>query len=265
MDVKALVTHLAENGEEEILFLNLVERARRADLQGRVESGDFLSLSQRERAETLFEKTGIYRFFFWGGIEGAERRCPVFLPDYMSEDEAKENAFCSLILAEARFDRYNFGAQLSHRDVLGSLMALGVKRCAVGDIIIEKERVVFALREKTYPFVKENLEKISRYPVCVDIAQSAPEAVQDRREERVDTVPSLRLDAVTASLFRLSRADAAAFIADGKVSVNSVPASKVTSLVKEGDSISVRGYGRREITELCGETKKGRLKIVSKG
>ena len=83
-----------------------------------------------------------------------------------------------------------------------------------------------------------------------------------RCEEVRDTVSSLRLDAVAASGFSLSRGKAADLIASGLVQLNHRECVKPDHAVAQGDVLSCRGLGKCVLTEVGGPSKKGRILIV---
>ncbi|MEI3304570.1 MAG: S4 domain-containing protein [Dysosmobacter sp.] len=87
---------------------------------------------------------------------------------------------------------------------------------------------------------------------------------QVRCEEVRDTVTSLRLDAVASTGFRMARGKAAELIASGRVQVNWRECTKPDQLLAEGDTVSARGFGKFELAEVGGMTKKGRISIVVK-
>lgn len=64
--------------------------------------------------------------------------------------------------------------------------------------------------------------------------------------------------------FRLARGKAAALVESGKVQVNWRECTKPDHLLAEGDTVSARGFGKFELTEVGGTTKKGRISIVVK-
>lgn len=76
------------------------------------------------------------------------------------------------------------------------------------------------------------------------------------------TVQSMRLDAVAAHGFGLSRSKMVGEIAAGKIFLNWRPRLDPSAAVKTGDMISARGRGRVEVVETGGQTKKGRITVV---
>lgn len=265
MDKNSIIAHYAENNEEKSIFSHILDLAERSRQRSTVESGSFLSDSMRMRASEMLLRMGYSEHFFFGGYDGAERTCPVFYTDYCDEEMICDNPLLAgIVYIKAELDRYNRGAEISHRDVLGSLMGLGIERDSVGDIIVENGRAVFVVRDSIAPFINESLCKISRYPVSITIFEKLEMHRNEDAEECFDTVASLRLDAVTASLFSTSRSVSADAITAGLVAVNGVTAKKTDLTVSEGDKISYRGHGKAELEKIDGLSKKGRTRILYK-
>ena len=93
------------------------------------------------------------------------------------------------------------------------------------------------------------------------LSQVPPE--EARRETHTFTVASLRLDAVTGGLFRLSRTAAAEQIRLGLVQLNYEPCLRVDAEIREGDVISLRGKGKGTVTEIGGKSRKDRLFVTA--
>ncbi len=152
--------------------------------------------------------------------------------------------------------------ELSHRDYLGSILGLGIERSKVGDILISGDTAyAFALSD-TAEYIERNLTKIGSQGVKIQLCK--PEEVPDIEEKTImieDTVSSQRLDAVLAAAAKLSRSQAASLVRSGRVMVNHLETDDISRLLKEGDVLSVRGYGRFIYRGLAGQTRKGRFHI----
>jgi RNA-binding protein YlmH len=74
----------------------------------------------------------------------------------------------------------------------------------------------------------------------------------------------MRLDCIIAAATGISREKAASLIRCEKAEVNHLPVTSVSSEVKEGDILSVRGWGRFVLSGINGETKKHRIHIILK-
>lgn len=169
--------------------------------------------------------------------------------------------------ARCRFLRASFRKEyhLTHRDFLGSLMGMGIVREKVGDILVGEDEADLIVLDSVASFLLESWISAGRAKLTVsEIPGEYLHIPQVRCEEVRDTVSSLRLDAVASTGFRLARGKAAALIESGKVQVNWRECTKPDHLLAEGDTVSARGFGKFELTEVGGTTKKGRISIVVK-
>lgn len=202
-------------------------------------------------------------YFAYGGYSDAERCCPIFLPEYLTpEDVVGSPDLAGITYVKADVGRFNAkAADLSHRDVLGALMGLGIERDAVGDIVADRSSALIILKSKLQDFVREHLVKIGRYPV--EVTLHATYEVQPKLDyvEDCDTVASMRLDAVVAAIFCISRGSASDAVNGGIVSVNGTPQTKGDHIVAVGDKIALRGKGKALIDAIDGLSKKGRLRF----
>lgn len=209
----------------------------------------FLSEDGATIAADLLKNSGV-NFLFGGGFDDAKRVYLACLPDWC--DEAK---FPILALTVC----YNKAYSLTHRDFLGAVIALGLERDKIGDILIENGRAVIFINRDIAPFVKEQLTKVGRVGVSVTEGYSLPLPEASVRKDFTDTVASLRLDCVVAAICSVSRNTALEFINDSKVILNSFTQQKSTVKVSSGDTISIRGKGKFEIVNADEFSKKGRV------
>ncbi len=222
------------------------------------------------------------RCFFWGGAVGCERRAAVFLPEWympdcpphaMPMDEKRTAAFAAYLeenpaLAEEipirciKITGSGFKS-LTHRDFLGGILSLGIDRSVVGDIAVlsECEAMVF-VSQRIADFILTELHKIGRDGVKCGEYHIPPTFVIPRRYERtVVTVSSPRLDGIVKAIAGKSREAAAEMVKSGLAELSYRQIDDVSAEVKEGDVISLRGYGKYLVGAAQGETKSGRMKI----
>lgn len=191
---------------------------------------------------------------FWGGHEDAERVILGFFPDYM---EPGWEQFPITPFAMT----YRKGDRLSHRDFLGSFMALGVERSVVGDILVGEGECVAFLRREMGEYFLQNIRKIGRVGVKTSLTWEGPLPGAREFQEMSGVIASERLDCLVGFACRTSREKAAGLIAAGLVSLNHREALSVSQKVKEGDLLSVRHRGRFTIDQLGPLTSKGRLVV----
>ncbi len=213
----------------------------------------FLSEEEAVYAKQLLGKNDA--LVFYGGYEGAGR---IFLGIFPSDIVPNEKAFPidSVTLTYRKQD------VLSHRDFLGAIMALGVKREAVGDILIENGRAVIFCSQSVAKLILSELNKVGRVGVMASNGFSGALPLSALRVSESFTVSSLRLDCIVAAICSVSRNTANDLILEKRVSVNSKPCEKPTRALRAGDKITIRGKGKFTLLTLDGETRKGRIKIT---
>ena len=97
-------------------------------------------------------------------------------------------------------------------------------------------------------------------PISASLASPGPLTAQPINA----TVADLRLDAVAAAGYGVSRSRMSDEIKSLNVKLNWKEAKKAAQAVNEGDVISFRGRGRVEVAEIRGTTKKGRISVTLK-
>lgn len=216
----------------------------------------FLDGRQRRLADEVLRRERCSNYRYEGGLEQAERMMLSIYPDYLEGDEVE---FPIKLICF----RYPKQFSLSHRDFLGSLMALQMKREVVGDIVTGEGIAVAAVEETIAPYLLENVKKIGRVGVDVQLVERSPVEKKQEFLEISGTVASLRLDCVLSLLTKLSRTKAAELLQSGRVCVNFMETESPSLLIKPNDTISVRGYGKYLLSEEIRPTKKGRLYLTA--
>ena len=261
MNKKELLDRCARNGEERILLGRTLDKLDQAQSRGVPAHTPFLSPGEQAAVTDLLNAWGRPRHLFWGGYPDSERNICLFLPDWLEAEDARSDPEGPLAALQAAFPD---DAALSHRDILGSVMGLGLGREVLGDILFPRPGACQAvvLRESLPIFLSQRESagrwRLSLSEIPLDQLAPAPAQVKTIR----DTVAALRLDAVTAAGFSLSRGKAAALIAAGRVSLGHRECLKADRQVAEGDVIACRGLGKCVVKEISGQSKKGRTMLV---
>ena len=142
-------------------------------------------------------------------------------------------------------------------------MGTGIAREAVGDICVGKQRCDFFVTAEIAPYVLQNFLSAGRTHVHLDaIPLSDVQIAEPETKQIKDTLASLRLDSVIATGFRIGRSLAAEYIQAGKAAIDGLPCEKPDKAVTEGMKISVRGLGKIKVSQVSGETKKGRIWVT---
>lgn len=259
--------------QDELLIGKIEDKIHQANSRFMLTAGDFLDTHQRKICRDFCKSRKLpVRVIFYGGYDDAERSMPVFLPDYveLTEDSRASELHSEIkeLLKVVRVTAPKGSRKLTHRDYLGSLLALGLHREVTGDILVKNPDdkcgggADIIVQAEIADFIQLNYDKAGRTNLKVEILgiDELDEGTVNI-EEKFDTVASLRLDSVTASAFGLSRAKAAETIRRGIVSVNSIEAMKVDMEMKPGDKIVLKGKGKVILTETSGITRKDRIRI----
>lgn len=196
-------------------------------------------LTPAEVSEALNFLRG-YEYTLSGGFDEAERRIIV-----VGSGIADLTEYLACIRIQSLTN------DLNHRSILGSLLGLGIKREVIGDIIVkEKKSDVVVVREMK-EFILNNLKKIGRENVLVsEVSIKDIMKYEFNNEAKNVTVASLRVDAVISMAFGISREKSSILFSQEKVLINFLPCMNNSKAVKEGDLISVRGYGRIKVLEV---------------
>ncbi|GEN32717.1 MULTISPECIES: RNA-binding protein [Aneurinibacillus] len=217
---------------------------------------DFLDPRQAFIVRSLANReAGVYVAEF-GGYEGAERVRIVLYPQYM---EPTQEEFGVELLEVKGSNQF---LTLEHRDYLGSLLGLGIKREKFGDILVHKEGAQLLVAEEIAEYVRLHMTQVHRIHVMVESKPLDKIDVPEQSFRTLSfTVQSPRLDAVIGDVYRLSRAKTIAPIQNGRAKVNFREVNDPSFQLEAGDVVSFKGFGRFKVNEIGGETKKGRIKM----
>ena len=188
---------------------------------------------------------------FYGGYDSADRVYMCVYPEY-AEITYQDYPFKAVTITARPT------AQLSHRDWLGSLMSLGIRRDSVGDILTDGSRAVIFLADGIVDYVLGQLQKVGGEGVKIQLGYTPPLPQAGGFEQLRFTVASTRLDCVVGALCSYSRSKSEEVISSGLVAVDSAECLSVAKKVGAGSRITVRGKGKFIIDECDTLTRKGR-------
>ncbi len=237
-------------GDREFLKKRFKEQSVRAERTGRTSYLGFLTGAEAGLIREMTECGEIRNASLYGGCPDAERCLVRF-----AGDDGDEDWPIACILIRPRSEKY--AEDLSHRDLLGALMSLGVEREVLGDVRIrDKKCWCFCRREMAD--VVLSLDGVRHTPVrCEAAADPGTVPPLEFTTERIHAAGE-RIDAVVSEVCRLSRAAAAELCRGEKVFVNGCVQTDPSKKLKEGDVFSVRGHGKFRYNGMKGVSKKGR-------
>lgn len=211
----------------------------------------FVSPHEQAVFKTNYRLSPDVKVTFYGGSEDAERVILGFYPDFL-ESEPEDFPIVPLLIS-------NIG-NANHRDILGSVLGLGIKREMIGDIYFDGDCAIVMCEKTAADFVLYNLKTVGRQKVEVSICpDSKTYSLKHEFEMMRIVVSSPRLDAVVAAICHMSRSEATRQIAAENVNVNFKTEANPDKKIADGDVISVRHKGRFVVEDALGETRKGRI------
>lgn len=240
--------------EKEILKKRFRELYNRSQNRGIYVYSDFLNAYE----QSLLEEEIRFGYTLNGGYDDAERKLACFgnENDFGYEPSPPLKTICISPLSE------KFADDLNHRDFLGSLMGLGIKRETLGDILISKNKGYLICLDTIAQYIIDNLFKVRHTSVRCEICNEIPLEDLPQPQEKMVIVSSLRLDGIISAVYNLSRSKSSALIDAEKVFINGKLIKNNSAPLKEDDVISVRGKGRFKFKEISGDTRKGRIRIL---
>lgn len=255
--------------KEELVFQKRIQDlAALADRRGCVLYSDFLGLQEQNILHDMMQKFSWLRGETFGGYEGAERLMAAFLPsdgDVWYEDSKEagraDGAFWPISCIRIAPLQMKFAEKLSHRDILGALMNLGIERSKTGDIAIQEDGAYLFCSEQFADLICNELTRVRHTSVSCSVCQLQDFAYSPNLETIRGSVASVRLDAVMALAFHASRSSLISLIEGGSVFVNGRLITTNAYALKGEDLVSVRGYGRFRYLGTVGQSKKGRTWI----
>ena len=255
MDRRQLLDRAAQSGEERILLAHILDKCEQSRQRNIPAATDFLSPAEQRAAQDLLHAAAIHDgYAFRGGYDRAERRMLLFLPDW--QEEADEGEYMTALRCTYRKED-----TLTHRDFLGSLMAQGITREKLGDILVSEGSTDLIVSRDIAPYLLQNVTGAGRVKLSVSEIELSDLNIPALKVKDIrDTVSTLRLEA--ASGFSMSRGKAQELISSGRVQLNHRETLKADAPVAQGDVISARGLGKFEVAEVGGLSKKGRTALL---
>ena len=258
MDKIKLTSHINDIDLKNKMF-KIIDKANGCLKNYDVRYSDFLNPFEVENAKAILNSNDNLKYTIDGGYDASERKMVFIYPFYMEYGDIDETLRFIQIEGNFKFK------SVSHKDYLGSLLSLGIKREKIGDIIIHENFCQVIVSYDICDFILMNLQKVARNNVKLkeisraDIINNPPSY-----KETYFTVTSSRIDCIISGLYNMSRQESAKLINNEKVQIDYEKITSCSREIKSGCLISVRGKGRAQIVSIGDLTKKGKIKVQGK-
>ena len=258
MDKLKLTSHIKDIDLKNKMF-KIIDKANGCLKNYDIRYSDFLNPFEVKSAMDILNSTDDLKYSIDGGYKESERKVVFIYPFYMEYEDIDEKLRFIQIEGNFKFK------SISHKDYLGSILNLGIKREKIGDIIIHEDFCQVIESNDICDFILMNLDKVSRNNVKLkEITREEIKYIEPKSKEISFTVSSTRLDCVISGLYNISRVESAKLINSEKVHVNYEKITSCSKDVKSESLISVRGKGRARIISIGDVTKKGKIKVLGK-
>lgn len=219
----------------------------------------FYSPYEAKAVEICLKQHSEISYLLQGGYTEAERTTFLLYPTGMDPSEASD--FSHIRVLELRWNTKYYSPE--HRDILGALLGLGIKREKIGDIIVKEDKAYLIVETDLIDYITLNLTKVGKTPVTAHPVSQETSIVPEVKVKSIrTTVASPRLDSLVGACFGISRTKVLPLITSGNVRVNWEVIHKFDYMVDEGAILSVRGLGRGKVKEFGHTTKKDRLSVT---
>ena len=248
--------------EDKICLSQVLDKIDFSKTKEKIEYTDFLDMYQISLVENFLRKIRFENYQLFGGYEESERKILIIYPKKYNDRMIEKNYGKMLKIVRVELPEEEYG-KYSHRNYLGGIVKLGLKREKVGDILVSNDGADIIVVEDFAEILKKELPSLIRFERSRISMEELPNIRKKeiKIEEVSIIVPSLRLDNIVSDLARTSRSKATQIISQERVFINGQNETKLSKQLKLNDVITIRGKGRFVIKEFTGTTRSGRIVI----
>ena len=249
--------------DDKICLSQVLDKIEASNARERIEYTDFLDMYQISLVQNFLRKIKFQNYQLYGGYEDSERKILIIYPDRYNEKMIEKNYAKMLKVIDIKLPEEEKG-KYSHRNYLGGIVKLGLKREKVGDILVSDEGADIVVVSDFSEILKKELPSLTRF----EKSNITEKEITDLRKKEIRIeeisiiVPSLRLDNIVSDLAKTSRSKAAQIIEQERVFVNGQNETKLSKQIKLNDIITIRGKGRFIVKEFTGTTRSGRTVVL---
>ena len=254
---KQKILETIKDKDERILISGILDKAIKFEKTDSLFFSNFLNLNEFDMIERVLNHFKI-KFYEFYANKDCEKRNIAFIPDYLLE--SKDNLFsehvsCIKIISNSK-------GKLFHKDYMGAIYSLGIRREYIGDIILNENVAYFFCMNSVKDYFILNLLSVGKYDVItevVDIFSNEVEKLSFNFIEKEYIIPSYRVDALLSEVYNLSRSEVKDKIIKGDLYINDKSIFYPNTLVTSGDIISFKRCGKLKVGEEVRKTKSNNI------
>ena len=245
----------AKTDDDRLLLSKVIDIALESEKKYCMTFSQFLNGYEITLATYALNNIDINHKFF-GGYDEAERKIILCFPEFSKPSE-DEIPICVIKVTGRDIKK------LSHRDYLGSVLSLGIKREKIGDIIVFDDVSYIICMKDISKYIISQIRKIGNVGVKLELCCLREIDIPQKRHKDTEVViSSLRVDSIVSAMCHISRSKSAEIIKNGNLAVNWQNITDVSFKGNEKDLFSIKGYGRFKIISVNGFTRSERIKVT---
>lgn len=255
MDKITLTNHIRDIDLKNKMY-KVIDKANACLKNYDVRQTDFLNPYEIKNAIGILNSFSDIKYTVEGGFDEAERCLICIYPYYMEYEDIDSPIKVLQIEGNFKFK------EIKHKDYLGSLMSMGIKREKIGDINIHENFCQVIVSYDISDYILINLDKVARNNVrVIEISKGSIKYSKPKTKELSLTVSSERIDCIVSGVYNISRQESSKLINAEKVFIDYEKITSISKEVNKESLISVRGKGRFIVTDIGEITKKGKIKL----
>ena len=207
--------------DDKVCLSKVLDKIEFLNTHQKIEYTDFLDMYQISLVENFLKKIRFENYQLFGGYEDSERKILILYPEKYNDKMIEKNYSKILKVVRLQLQQEEYG-KYSHRNYLGGIVKLGLKREKVGDILVSEDGADIIVMEDFANILKNELPALTRF----ENAKITIEEIFNIRKKEIKVeevsiiVPSLRLDNIVSDLVRTSRSKAVQIINQERVFIN---------------------------------------------
>ena len=252
-----------EKTNDELLIAKVTDQYDFCISKNKITYTDFMQINEKSLINKYLVSKHINNYFWYGGINDAEREILIFYPDKLTKDMAFKNI--DTILSCVHIELPN-EIQMEHREFLSGIMKMGIVREKFGDIIVRNNGADIIAFVDTAEYFKNNLNLLTRFQKAT-ITIKPLSSLEQKEITFIDIdiiVSSIRLDNIVAELCHCSRSHAQNILKEQRVFVDGILEVKDSKKINISSIITIRGKGKFIFENTNGNTKSNRIKLIFK-
>lgn len=253
------------NEEDKLLISKILDKINISKVNNKIVYSNFLNPYEEKIIKQFLVRIKENNYLFYGGYENSERKILIIYPDKLSTIFEQNIPNIDKIIKVIRIELPNeTKGKYGHKNYLGAIMKLGIKREMVGDIIFDENGADIIIANDILNFIIQEISFLKRFSKSkiYEIPLNHIRKNEQQKELIEIKVPSMRLDSIVSEIANVSRNKASDIILSEKVFVNYICETKTSKEIKVGDIVTIRNKGRFTIIDNVGKTKKDKKIIL---